>query len=81
MSKRTTILALILAGFMSLGLFMISYQVHDLEDQLDGLNRDISRDSRAKPSTVEASHCPITQGKAKAGLNGEIAVDSSAWLT
>ena len=34
MSKRTTILALILAGFMSLGLFMISYQVQDLEDQL-----------------------------------------------
>ena len=47
MSKRTTILALILAGFMSLGLFMISYQVQDLEDQLDALNRDISRDSRA----------------------------------
>ena len=47
MSKRTTILALILAGFMSLGLFMISYQVQDLEDQLDAPNRDISRDSRA----------------------------------
>ena len=47
MSKRTTFFALALAAVMSLGLFMISYQVHDLEDQLDGLNRDISRDSRA----------------------------------
>lgn len=47
MTKRTTFLALALAGILSLGLFMISYQVQDLEDQLDALNRDISRDSRA----------------------------------
>ncbi|PIW25848.1 MAG: hypothetical protein COW30_18020 [Rhodospirillales bacterium CG15_BIG_FIL_POST_REV_8_21_14_020_66_15] len=47
MSKRTTFLALALAAIMSLGLFMISYQVQDLEDQLDSLNRDIARDSRA----------------------------------
>ncbi|MEQ9171675.1 MAG: hypothetical protein RLO05_10985 [Rhodospirillales bacterium] len=47
MSKRTTFLALILAAVMSLGLFMVSYQVQDLEDQLDALNRDIARDSRA----------------------------------
>lgn len=47
MTKRTTFLALMLAAVMSLGLFMISYQVQDLEDQLDALNRDISRDSRA----------------------------------
>jgi hypothetical protein len=47
MSKRTTFLALVLAAVMSLGLFVISYQVQDLEDQLDSLNRDISRDSRA----------------------------------
>lgn len=47
MSKRTTFLALALAAIMSLGLFMISYQVQDLEDQLDSLNRDIARDNRA----------------------------------
>lgn len=47
MSKRTTFLALVLAAVMSLGLFMVSYQVQDLEDQLDALNRGIARDSRA----------------------------------
>ena len=47
MSKRTTFLALVLAAIMSLGLFMVSYQVQDLEDQLDALNRGIARDSRA----------------------------------
>ena len=47
MSKRTTFLALILAAVMSLGLFMVSYQVQDLEDQLESLNRGIARDSRA----------------------------------
>ena len=47
MSKRTTFLALVLAAVMSLGLFMVSYQVQDLEDQLDALNRDIARDNRA----------------------------------
>ncbi|MAN80693.1 MAG: hypothetical protein CMM77_13795 [Rhodospirillaceae bacterium] len=47
MNKRTTFLALALAAVMSLGLFMVSYQVQDLEDQLDTLNRDIARDNRA----------------------------------
>tara|TARA_R110000772_G_scaffold268571_1_gene396444 strand:- start:180720 stop:181154 length:435 start_codon:yes stop_codon:yes gene_type:complete len=47
MSKRTTFLALVLAAVMSLGLFMVSYQVQDLEDQLDALNRGIARDNRA----------------------------------
>jgi len=46
MSKQTTLLALLLAGLMSLALFMISYQVQDLESQLDAINRDIARDSR-----------------------------------
>lgn len=47
MSRQTTLLALLLAGLMSLALFMISYQVQDLESQLDAINRDIARDSRA----------------------------------
>lgn len=47
MRKQTTVLALFLAAVMSLALFMISYQVQDLEDQLDSLNRDIARDGRA----------------------------------
>jgi hypothetical protein len=47
MNKRTTFLALVLAAVMSLGLFVVSYQVQDLEDQLDALNRGIARDNRA----------------------------------
>ncbi|MEK9672822.1 MAG: hypothetical protein VW268_10020 [Rhodospirillaceae bacterium] len=46
MSRQTTIMAVILASFMSLALFMISYQVQDLEGQLEAINRDIDRDSR-----------------------------------
>lgn len=47
MSRQTTLLALTVAAIMSLALFMISYQVQDLETQLDSLNGDISRDQRA----------------------------------
>lgn len=47
MTKRTTFFALALAGLMSLVLFVISYQVQDLERELDALNRDIVRDSQA----------------------------------
>lgn len=47
MNKRTTFLALVLAAVMSLGLFVVSYQVQDLEDQLEALNRGIARDNRA----------------------------------
>ena len=39
--RYTTLLFLLLAGAISVALFSVKYQVHDLEDDLSSLNRSI----------------------------------------
>ena len=39
--RHTTLLFLLLAGAISVALFSVKYQVQDLEDDLDSLNRSI----------------------------------------
>ncbi len=45
--RHTTALALLLAGILSLALFSVKYQVQDLEQELDALNRSIAADRQA----------------------------------
>lgn len=47
MTKQTTTLILLLAGMMMLALFMVSYQVQDLEEKLEQLNQGIAADREA----------------------------------
>ena len=47
MSRQTTFLVLLIAGLMTFALFVVSYQVQDLEDQLDQLNQGILEDRDA----------------------------------
>lgn len=45
--RRTTVLAVLLAGALSLALFAVKYEVQDLEDELLELNRAIVADRQA----------------------------------
>jgi len=45
--RHTTLLFIVLAGTLSLGLFMVKYQVQDLEETLNALNRRIVADRQA----------------------------------
>ena len=45
--RQTTILTLILAAIMSVGLFYLKYEVTDLEQELDTLNKAIVNDQKA----------------------------------
>lgn len=47
MIRHTTVLALLLAAGLSLVLFSVKYQVQDLEQELDALNRSIAADRQA----------------------------------
>ena len=44
--RQTTILTLILAAIMSIGLFYLKYEVTDLEQELDTLNNAIVTDQK-----------------------------------
>ncbi len=47
MMRHPALLALLLAGALSLALFSVKYQVQDLEKEFAGLNRSIVADQRA----------------------------------
>ncbi len=47
MRRETTFFALLVAGLMTLALFLVSYQVQDLEKQLEGINKGITEDRQA----------------------------------
>ena len=47
MIRPATLLIVLLAVSLSLTLFMVKYQVQDMEDQLLGLNRSITDDRQA----------------------------------
>lgn len=47
MIRQTTVLALLLAGGLSLVLFSVKYRVQDLEREFDGINRAIAADRQA----------------------------------
>ena len=47
MVRHSTLLFLLLAGALSLALFVLKYQVQDLEDELMQLNRTIVSDTQA----------------------------------
>ena len=47
MMRHTAILALLLAGALSLVLFSVKYQVQDLEEEIGQLNRSIIADQQA----------------------------------
>jgi hypothetical protein len=47
MVRHSTLLFMLLAGALSLALFVLKYQVQDLEDELMHLNRTIVSDTQA----------------------------------
>lgn len=47
MIRPTMVLIILLAASLSLTLFVVKYQVQDMEDQLTGLNRSITEDKQA----------------------------------
>ena len=47
MIRPTMVLIILLAASLSLTLFVVKYQVQDLEEELTGLNRSITEDRQA----------------------------------